>query len=111
METAWPFTIGSKAFYPGTRSDYKVLCQSQDAYLFFVSSDDKKTNLWIVKRSLTDFHHIWTGSIVMGAELATNPVFLFLESVQESETGLRIKVLNEDVGTQTVWDVPTAGTR
>ena len=107
LDTGWPFRIGEKAYYLGSRDEYNALCQGQFVYLSTTSARDGKNFINIEKRSLADFRLAWRAIVVIDKQITPYPRNrLKLSHVAETDTGITLAVVNEDDWTEIDMTTP-----
>jgi hypothetical protein len=112
LDTGWPFMVGDRAFYPGSRERYNALCAGDHAYLFFGVARDGKYYLTLEKRRLSDFHQVWSGLVVIQDQyLSTGDDVLKVDTVDEGADGLTIGLTKEQTGRTAVVKAPLRLTR
>jgi hypothetical protein len=109
LDTGWPFMVGDRAFYhPQRRNDYYVLCAGEHAYLYSGSSGERRYELTIEKRRLSDFSEAWSGYVVINDQefLSKGHVRLDLEYVEEGTDGVTMGLIEQGTDWSAVVKAP-----
>ncbi len=107
VDTGWPFMVGDRAFYPGSRQHHNALCAGSHVYLYSGTSSNGTYYLSLEKRRLTDFQQTWSGTVVIKDEyLAKGDDVLRVDTVNEEGDGLTIGLAKELTGRTAVVKAP-----